>query len=989
MKRILTFTFCVLTALAVSAEIRVISNESLGQGYYPRFSSAETIGYFDTEMASRDLPVTDYSFYVDNEDLTLNLYRNGEKTVLTPHGTDVNYIWSSLSPNKQYILFNTEYGTGICDLNGKQIINLGQGLDAPVWYGNDYIVAMNDCSDSHQYTASSIVIVSVDGTIRQTLTDPTEFGMYPAVDAASGRVVYNTLNGEVRLLQLNMTDQPIRTAKPTMRLLSADNTRAKAKAAKRQAADAKPSDFRIYINPGHGGHDSDDRNMTIYPFSQGDPLGFWESNSNLDKGLKLDTMLRDLGFQTMMSRTLNRTEDDRALSAIVAEANAWNADFMLSIHSNAGKPSNYILQLYAGIDTNDAQKIYPTPTPCSDESRAITTLMADILYENEVTCWSRQPVVSGDKTFARTIMGWSNGYGVLRGLTVPGTISEGCMHDYLPETYRLMNMDYKWRESFYFARTFMEYFCHSELPYGAIGGQLRDVYQKQTFPSTNPRRGTRDAQQPINSGKVELYKDGALVDTYITDTLYNGCYFFWNLTPGEYVVKASAEGYYDMSDTLTVVNNKIVYANLMMSMVRSTPPEVIDYSPKVELTDSVIVSTNVTLSFNWDMREDTTAEAFSISPAVDGTITFEDGGRTLRFAPTNRLDPGVEYTVTLSTQACHPDAAQPNHLTTPFSFKFRTQNRSCVRIVQTYPSNGDTEVPLQPSFMTFFDEKVKSGSISKNVVVQDAAGNSIKINSRSISCNKLTDKYGSVTFELTTALEPETDYQLIWKPDVTDVQDIRLQSTITIPFRTGKATESELPVVNPLDTLFFEGALEESTATTTAYSYRNTAKKAVSSYAASNQVFYAFNETPAEAIYTVKDPSLIVGNANSFFGVYVFSDYSSNELYARWATAGDIQYTKICTLDYAGWRFCKSDLSTLPAGVDYQFMGLKLVRSNSFLSESGSFYLNNLSAKYVETAVEDVEADSANVKPQKAVIDGNLYIIRGGKMYNANGAVVR
>ena len=29
----------------------------------------------------------------------------------------------------------------------------------------------------------------------------------------------------------------------------------------------------VYINPGHGGHDSDDRNVVIYPFAQGDTAG--------------------------------------------------------------------------------------------------------------------------------------------------------------------------------------------------------------------------------------------------------------------------------------------------------------------------------------------------------------------------------------------------------------------------------------------------------------------------------------------------------------------------------------------------------------------------------------------------------------------------------------------------------------------------------------------------------------------------------------------
>ena len=111
---------------------------------------------------------------------------------------------------------------------------------------------------------------------------------------------------------------------------------------------------KIYINPGHGGWDSDDRYQPLPPYgkvtSNLDTLAFWESSSNLDKGLILYSMLDSLnkipgedGWEFMISRTLNRTEDDRNLSEIVAESNAFQSNFMLSIHSNAGNPSNYPL----------------------------------------------------------------------------------------------------------------------------------------------------------------------------------------------------------------------------------------------------------------------------------------------------------------------------------------------------------------------------------------------------------------------------------------------------------------------------------------------------------------------------------------------------------------------------------------------------------------------------------------------------------------------
>ena len=54
------------------------------------------------------------------------------------------------------------------------------------------------------------------------------------------------------------------------------------------------SGVRILINPGHGGYDSDDRNVVIAPFTSGNQNGFWESKSNLDKGFALRSMLQPL-----------------------------------------------------------------------------------------------------------------------------------------------------------------------------------------------------------------------------------------------------------------------------------------------------------------------------------------------------------------------------------------------------------------------------------------------------------------------------------------------------------------------------------------------------------------------------------------------------------------------------------------------------------------------------------------------------------------------
>ncbi len=959
MKRTFTLVCASMVMLLATAQpIRVLSNQKVADGWNPKFSQDATeLLYVENEADEVPESVEQGSIYVANEDLQIVLYHNGERKILAPHGTDVNYVWISLSPDRTKILFNTLHGTGVCDLQGKEIVNLG-GLDAPVWCGNDKVVGMFDTHDGDFFTSSCIAIRSLDGSIDQQLTDPKEFGMYPAVSAQTGMIAYSTLNGEVRLMKTDMHE-----ANAQLKVRKVTHAICPLRAPK--APYTSPSQVKIYINPGHGGHDSDDRPMYIYPFPRNDPNSFWESNSNLDKGLKLNEWLQREGFQTKMSRTQNRTEDDRALSAIVAEANAYGADFMLSIHSNAGGPSNYVLELYSGQDERDT-RTYRNPAPRQAESRAISTIIAKWLTSNKVTTWSPASRVNGwvvgDKTFGYEIMGgWGDGYGVLRKLAVPGVISEGCMHDYIPETYRLMNMDYKWREAFYFMAAFCEYFLDYTLPYGAIGGQVRDWYNKMEFPAITAIKGSRDELLPIDRAKVELLQNGTVIKTYTTDTLYNGVFFFWDLKPGKYTLRTEPDHYYPMEKEIEVKAGDIAYQDLLVDKKRETRPEVISYSPNVAITDSVKVSEKIVLNFNWDMLEDPTRAAFSISPAVEGEVTFENSFRTLVFTPARRFEKSTEYTVTLAKSACHPDSRYPNTLAEDFVMKFRTKNRSDLDIVLCYPQTNATNVPLNPSFILICDEKLNSSSARNAMTLKDAEGKSLNINTRSYRFNTLTN-YGNVSFEAVDALEPDKDYKLVIGSDMADASGVFLNRVVEIPFHTQLLEESVLPVIDKCETQMFNADTIESRGIKSASAMRNSSKKYADSY--SNGLMYNFSDADGFALYRYSKAADVVGNSVSEFACYVFSDFSGNELDAQWSAEGDIHYTKMTMLDYAGWRYVRSDLSSLPEGVDFQFMGFRLSRKESVLSEQGSIYVDNLCfARKEPTAVDDVKTESIVISP--------------------------
>ena len=82
--------------------------------------------------------------------------------------------------------------------------------------------------------------------------------------------------------------------------------------------------LRIFIGVGHGGSDSGAVNKT---------LGLTEAGINLTIALLMERDLKRHGVQVLLSRY---TDQDDRLKEEIAECNAYNPDFALEIHTNAG-----------------------------------------------------------------------------------------------------------------------------------------------------------------------------------------------------------------------------------------------------------------------------------------------------------------------------------------------------------------------------------------------------------------------------------------------------------------------------------------------------------------------------------------------------------------------------------------------------------------------------------------------------------------------------
>ncbi len=993
MKKTFLLLLAAVTSLSLAAApVHVLSNKKVAKGYHPRFNADATeLMYLgdESESYAADAPA---DMYVTNEDLKLVLYKNGTRTELYPHGKDINYIRASISPDGKKILFKTSKGIGICDLNGNPIALLGN-YTAPVWYGNDYVVATLEENDGHNFTAGAVMILSVDGSLCQQLTDKSEIAMRSAVSYEMGQIAYYDFDGNIHLMQINLAGKAIqKRALPVIRKVEGVQPKAIRRIQNATKADFK--DFKIYINPGHGGYGGDDRGMSGWFSETKSGYIFWESQSNLDKGLQLKKWLDELGFNTAISRVLNREEDDKDLVDIVDEANAYDADFMLSIHSNAGGPSNYILQLFRGYTPGDTHKYSDMPTATNNQiAYEITTIMGANQYSNAISTWSSAPRIEGDKTFARTAMGWSNGYGAMRGLHMPGTISEGAMHDYFPETYRLMNMDYKHQEAWNFMKTFCTYYLNYELPQGVVAGQVRDAFFKQVFPPIKRIANSRDVQNPLNKAKVELLKDGAVIQTYITDTCYNGVFFFWNLAPGTYTLRTDIDHYYNQSVELEVKANEITYHDFMVNQMRETPPVVTSYSPCVaDITDSVEVSTPIVIDFNWDMWEKPTLNAFSISPAIEGTLELTNAQRTLVFTPKPVFEKATEYTVTLSTEACHADTMFNNHLQKDFVLKFRTKDRGKMTVTQTYPAEGATDVSLTPTIFALTDGEIKSNTLTnKQLTLKDATGAAVSISARALKKNTVPKPYGSFSFDITSELKPNMAYTLTVAESVSDVYNVILKDPFVLHFTTGSG-EEEAPVgaiLNELDTAFFAVDAEKTVGMKSRKLMTSTNKR--TSGKASNSIEYEFNGVDSDEALFLKPLDLSYRfNHGDTIALDVYGDLSYNTLYAEFLADGEQKLIPICMLDYSGFQTQAICLDALLEGIEYTFTGIKIAKSDNVLSQKGLIYLDGLRRVCVNigetTDVDNVKLYDQGI--QKVVENDQVIIIKDGVRYNVLGTVV-
>ena len=745
-------------------------------------------------------------------------------------------------------------------------------------------------------------------------------------------------------------------------------------------------DLKIYINPGHGGHDSDDRNVVVPPFTGGDPEGYWESNSNLSKGLSMRDLLEDFGAEVMMSRTTNTTEDDRDLGEIGVEATNFGADFFFSIHSNAtgtGTRVNRPLMLYRGETSN----------PRFAEAVDMSATLNDQLLENRVTSWSSEtPWLAGDLTFYAGQ--WEGGLGVLRQLWVPGLLSEGSYHDYIPETYRLLNDDFCWLEAYHFTKAIMEHFQTSEkYSTGVVAGTVMDDHQERTDAIYNSIFFGHDNALPVCGATVALKDaDGGTVETYTTDDLFNGVYMFRAVQPGTYTLAISHPDYEPFEQQITVTANEVTYLNPVMARVRNTPPEVVGYSPVWSDGDeAVLCNTPVEIEFNWDMDVESVERNFSITPAVEGDITWEDSYYKMIFRPKRAFETNTVYTVKIAKGVKHPAGLE---MADDFTFSFKTGDYNVFEVLASNPEEGGVVHYETPTVEFRFAQKPNTLTIQNDIIVKDENGEQMTYVARSRKISKASDDFGYFQIRLSDDLEIGKTYTMEVNDNVKDVNGMPLEAPYSYKF-TAVDVAAEGAVLTMTESFDGDGLLgkdeDNTVGAKSASAVRNTSTKIEGT--ASYKLDYEFTEYEGgKAAYAFSEPNSALYKNTNAIGLKVYGDLSCNTLYARMSNGADEILVPVCALSFLGWKDVSVSLEDdLQAG-DYKVTGFEIAQTGGQISRKGTVYIDKMAIGDAEDAgVGSIETENVRVYPNPAsellIANGDKYILKV-ELISLNGQLV-
>ena len=395
---------------------------------------------------------------------------------------------------------------------------------------------------------------------------------------------------------------------------------------------------KLYVNPGHGGYTSNDRQTTMpavngvklpvydttienYPLwsTYNSSNCFWESSGNTYRaqGVKY-FWTKYVNSNIKLSRSENTQATDKELSTISSESSSYGGYFM-SLHTNAGNASaNYVVVMCRSKSSSNYAAYNSTSLTMAQKAAN----WHDYVKLTNVTYSTPRGMTD------RNFYGGSS-LGVLNTNSAPGYLAESWFHDYRPEAFRLCSKGYNFFLAWQLMRAYLESPGISGVNiYPIIVGDIRDLSKSCGYTSYTTRG--RDKYLAINGATVTLVNvNTGGSKTYTTDQFNNGFYTFYDCVEGAtYEITVKKDGYKTVSKRVTVGADGKGTQHLLNFDLEEGVASGIDVSPASVDFGEVTAETSTSKTINVTGTDLTAAITVSSSNTTDFAISATSLAKT-------------------------------------------------------------------------------------------------------------------------------------------------------------------------------------------------------------------------------------------------------------------------------------------------------------------------------------------------------------------------
>lgn len=660
------------------------------------------------------------------------------------------------------------------------------------------------------------------------------------------------------------------------------------------------SGFSIFIDQGH--HQTENKGA----------YGYSEAQKSLRVGLELQRLLMER--TDIDTAYVSRTNDTQAvtLKQRTDLANALNADFYYSIHSDAGGPTaTSTLMLHGGWREN-GQTIEKTPKGGKAMGDIMDIVLTDAMVMSSGGVGKRGNYA--DRTFYQGFPeNHTNRYPYLhvnRESNMASLLSEAGFHTNAYQNQRNMNADYKRLEARAAFWTILEYLGVERPVEGILTGEIKDL----------------DTELFVNGATVTVQGKTVTTDTFESvfnqysndpNHLRNGFFYIDGLTPGPAEVIISGD-HYD-ADTLQVVIGDTVMTylypkirnNLLPSVEFTLPEEGGKLNPGASL---------LTIYFNKNMDKASVENAISISPTP--TFSFNWVSDKRLGITTSGMDFETNYTLTIaegpvdnSPSALEFDGNGDGEAGGVFTLNFSTGPADITPPKVTGIDPFKTTTLTNSVVVNFtFDELLDHTTVSNTTVHLESTG--LENVTGTVKVYDVFDR-SVISFFPEATLEYNTKYTPVLASGFSDVT-----GNFTTAERRGLFTTGNLENKAIINIHNFEDGVAPfwqptASGSTTGYIADTTGIEATSSITnllsgstKAMRINYGFM-TDQSGLIRVHNPNKTpVFNSSFNLQSYVFGDGNGNQFrYVVRDSNNELEASAWTTVDWIGWKLVTWDMT--------------------------------------------------------------------------------